>query len=90
LVKNLLNGTILLATALKIFSKTDIECLTESLEKYGGLSFGELFNLSHAEKCYYETNLKTPIDFILRVDDDNPNKAEIIAHMEEISQYAQV
>ncbi len=75
---------------LNYFSKTDIECLTEALDKYGNLSFDELYKLSHAEKCYYETDINAPIDYLLMVDDDNPNKDEIIAHMEEISQYVQV
>jgi len=72
------------------FSASDIECLSESLSKYGSMSFAELKNLTHSEKCYYETDSNDKIDYVLLVDDDNPHKEEIIEHMTEVSQYVQV
>ncbi|CAN2046042.1 DUF4065 [Candidatus Magnetomoraceae bacterium gMMP-1] len=75
---------------LSYFSKSDIECLTDSLNKYGNLSFEELYNLTHSEKCYYETYHSDKIDYALFVDDDNPSRDEILKNMEEISRYIQV
>lgn len=75
---------------MKYFSKSDITCLKDSLSEYGGLSFDELYNSTHSEKCYYETALNEKIDYALLIDDDNPIKNEILEDMEEISQYIQV
>lgn len=72
------------------FSKSDIECLTDSLNKYGELTFDELYKLTHSEKCYYRTDPDDKIDYALLVDDDNPLRDEILEHMKETSQYIQV
>jgi hypothetical protein len=72
------------------FSKSDIACLKNSLSKYGNTPFEELYNLTHSEKCYYETAPNEKIDYALLIDDDNPFKDEILGNIEEISQYIQV
>lgn len=74
---------------LSFFSKSDIECLEESLAKYGDLSFDELYNLTHVECCYYDTEDKDKIDYALLINEDNPHRAAIIDHMREISHYVQ-
>lgn len=74
---------------LSYFSKSDLECLEESLSRYGDLSFDELLNLSHSERCYYDTEDKDKIDYALLVNEDNPHRAVIIDHMREISHYVQ-
>jgi uncharacterized phage-associated protein len=75
---------------MKYFSKSDIVCLTDSLSKYGELSFNDLYTLTHSERCYYETEHNEKIDYALLLDDENPYKNEILENMEEISRYIQV
>ncbi len=72
------------------FSESDIICLKDSLTEYGELSFDELYNLTHSERCYYETEPNEKIDYSLLIDEDNPFRNEILENMEEISQYIQV
>lgn len=75
---------------LSLFSKSDINALLVALEKYGDLSFDQLYTLSHAEKCYYETEPSEKIDYAIMIDDNNPMREDIISHMREISPYIQV
>jgi len=82
------NLTALRKPNLDYFSETDIECLELSLKKYGDLSFDELYKLSHEEKTWIETEADNPIDYLLMVDDDNPNKEEIIEEMVSNAAYA--
>lgn len=72
------------------FSESDIECLKESLQKYGEKSFEELRKLTHNERRYLETEMTQPIDYALMVDEDNPNRDEIIEEMSETAPYVQV
>ena len=72
------------------FSKSDIECLESSLKKYGKLSFDDLYQLTHQEKCYSQTNNLDNIDYALMIDDDNPNKNRILQDIQETSSYIQV
>ena len=72
------------------FSKSDIECLESSLKKYGKLSFDDLYQLTHKEKCYSQTNNTDNIDYALMIDDDNPNKDKILENIQETSLYIQV
>jgi hypothetical protein len=74
---------------LSFFSKSDLECLEDSLSRYGDLSFEELYNLTHTERCYYDTEDKEKIDYALLINDDNPNRDIIIDHLREISHYVQ-
>lgn len=73
---------------LKYFSETDLECLEEALEKYGDMPFNELKEISHKEKSWYSTALNEPIDYMLMIDEDNPNKKEIMEEIQLNSQYA--
>jgi uncharacterized phage-associated protein len=75
---------------LSYFSKSDLECLEEAMSRYGDLSFDELYVLSHAERCYYDTEDKDKIDYALLITEDNPYRDVIIDHMREISHYVQV
>ncbi len=72
------------------FSKSDMKCLEESLDRYGDLSFEELYKLTHGERCCHETAPNEKIDYASLIDDDNPAKHEILEAMEEFSQYVQV
>lgn len=75
---------------LDYFSQSDIECLESSLEKYGNLSFDALYQLTHKEKCYSQTNDTDNIDYALMIDDDNPNKNSVLKTLQETSSYIQV
>ncbi len=78
------------APNLDYFSGTDIECLEESLAKYGEKSFNELVALTHSEKCFLATEGGGMIDYSLMVDEENPNRDEILKNMSETSAYLQV
>ncbi|MBF0259990.1 MAG: SocA family protein [Desulfamplus sp.] len=71
-------------------SRSDITCLETSLNKYGHLSFDELYSLTHAEKCYCQTFSNEKIDYALFIDDDNPLRDEILDDLSESSEYIQV
>jgi len=72
------------------FSKSDIECLECALNKYGNLSFDDLYSLTHAEKCYCQTFSNEKIDYTLFIDDDNPFRDELLEDLMESSEYLQV
>jgi uncharacterized phage-associated protein len=69
------------------FSDTDIECLEESLNKYGKLSFSELKKISHKERTWIETEENDDIDYLLMVDEEDENREETIEDIRTISQY---
>ena len=75
---------------LDYFSKSDIDALEISFDKYAELSFDELYNITHSEKSFIETDPREKIDYALLVDDNNPDRFEIISHMREISPCVQV
>ncbi len=72
---------------MEYFSGTDIDCLEESLEENGERSFEELKEMTHNERCYLETDLNQPIDYALMVENDNPNREEILKKMSETYSY---
>jgi uncharacterized phage-associated protein len=75
---------------LSYFSKSDLNCLSESFENYKNSTFDELYTITHQERCYIEADEKGPIDYTLMVDLDNPNRDAIINHISETSQYIQM
>ncbi len=75
---------------LDYFSGTEIECLHKALKEYGDKSFSELKELSHDEKCYQETEFREPIDYSLMVDDDNPNREQLIKELADTAPYIQL
>lgn len=54
---------------LERLSRTDLECLRSSLERYGELSFQELRELTHRERAWREAPENGPMDYALMVDD---------------------
>lgn len=72
---------------INLFSDTDIECLEESLSKYGDLTFAQLKEISHTEKTWIDTEQNEKIDYLLMVDGENEDKEEIIEDIRELSQY---
>jgi uncharacterized phage-associated protein len=73
-----------------LFSRTDLECLRESLSEYGEKSFPELMELTHNDRCWIESGANQPIDYALFVDDSNPNRQEILEEMAETAAYVQL
>jgi len=69
------------------FSDTDIECLEESLTKYGDLTFAQLKEISHTEQTWIDTEQNGTIDYLLLVDEENEDKEEIIEDIRALSQY---
>jgi len=73
---------------LKYFSDTDIACLKEALSECGNLTFKQLKNKSHEEESWIHTERNQPIDYLLMIDKDNPNKKEIIEEIKMTVRYA--
>lgn len=57
------------APRLERLSRTDLECLRSSLERYGELSFQELRELTHQERAWQEAPENGPMDYALMIDD---------------------
>jgi uncharacterized phage-associated protein len=72
------------------FSDTDIECLEKSLNRYADMSFDELKVISRRERSYIETEPNQPIDYSLMVDNDNPNKDEILEELCDTAHYVRM
>ena len=75
---------------LSILSESDIECLKEAFKKCKDLSFDELKEMSHSERSWIETDANQTIDYSLMVDDDNPNKDEILEELNCTSRYVKL
>lgn len=73
---------------INFFSDTDIECLEESLKRYGNLTFTQLKEISHIEKTWINTKQNEKIDYLLMVDEENKDKEEIIEDILCTAQYA--
>lgn len=68
---------------LRRFSRSDIECLENAHRKYGSMSFAELFTLSHKERAWVEAQEKGRMDFELMIDEDTPNRDELVEYVRE-------
>ena len=64
---------------LDVFSKSDIQCLNEAIERYGHLSFGELKDLVH-DKAYHATSPNCTIR-LETIASTLPNAADLIQHL---------
>ncbi len=74
------------------FSRTDIQCLEESLENYGSMSFGQLIRDTHKDPAYKrawerkpENSRQSKIEFEELIEENNPNREEIIEYMRSTS-----
>lgn len=75
------------AADLSLFSESDIECINEALEYCKDKSFSELCNITHQEKAWLNANMNGSMDYELLIDDDNPNKDDIIEDLRESASY---
>ncbi|MCH8097966.1 MAG: SocA family protein [Proteobacteria bacterium] len=73
---------------LDVFSPTDIACLEGALAEYGDLPFAKLRELSHSERAWREAPENGPMDYSLMLDDDLPDRDELLEEIEENAAYA--
>ena len=69
---------------MEMFSRTDIECLTNALKKYGSLDFGKLSRISHRETAWKNAPENGSMDYEDMID-PSPNREEIIRNLKEHS-----
>jgi hypothetical protein len=70
---------------LDLLSPSDIECLNESIKKYGKMTFKRLLNASHSDQAY----LDTPRDHEIKLEsiiDTLENKKEIKSYLKNLYQ----
>lgn len=63
---------------LSVLSKSDIECLKESIAFCKDKQASELSNITHMDKAWILAAQNGPMDYADFVDDENPNKEEIL------------
>ena len=66
-----------------ILSESDKECLREAIAFCEGKTTDELSDVTHLHKAWLNANTDQPMDYADFVDDNNPNRAEILEIMEE-------
>lgn len=68
-----------------VLSATDIECITEAIDFCKDKSSDELSQITHREKAWLKAGVNSAMDYELFIDDDNPNKAAILAMAKEVA-----
>lgn len=63
------------------FSKTDIECLDRAFNFCKDKNFTELKSLTHREQSWKKAIDNKQMDYLLFVDENNPNKDAIVADL---------
>ena len=61
----------------RLFSRTDIECLTKSLDTYGHMPISRLRAITHQEPAYQAASLNGEMDYALMIDADEENREKI-------------
>lgn len=75
---------------LDLFSRTDLECLSEALDYCRRLSFDDLYNVTHRMPAYEQAwgsrgGFKSaPMDYALMVE-ESPDKEDLLAYIKECS-----
>lgn len=72
---------------LDVFSDSDIGCLRRAMQKCKNISFRTLSGSTHLEKAWLSAPANGPMDYEDFIDEDNPNKAEIIEQAKEFASY---
>ena len=72
---------------LEVFSKSDIECLRESLRVYGAMLFRTLKEVTHQEPAYIAAPPNGPMDYLDMIDPNNPHREQIEANLKELSKH---
>lgn len=71
-------------------SRTDIECLSESLDQYGDMSVGMLWDLAHSEAAWekaWNERENSEMSYEDMVPADHPKREELIERLRETSEY---
>ena len=69
---------------MEMFSRTDIECLTNALKEYGSLEFGKLSRISHRETAWKNAPENGKMDYEDMIE-PSPKREEIIQNLKEHS-----
>ena len=70
-----------------VLSGSDIEVLEQAWGQYASLPFGELSKLSHQERAYVEASPNGAMDIELLVDEDDPDKDDLMKEIREKAAY---
>lgn len=73
--------------ALDYFSETDLQCLEEAVKKYADMPISQLRRLTHQERAYVEAQLNGEMDYSLMIDEDVPDRDELIEEIQETAAY---
>jgi hypothetical protein len=71
-----------------LFSRTDIVCIDEAINKFADMPFPQLWNVVHDEPAYkatYRDGTSTPIPYELFLPDDTSDREAIIEQVRETS-----
>jgi uncharacterized phage-associated protein len=71
----------------EILSTTDIQCLKDAIAFCADKDSDELSDITHFEKSWKEADPNQPMAYENFVDDDNPNKKEIMGMLQENAAY---
>lgn len=66
---------------LDYFSESDLECLGDSLEKYGDMPWLMLRKIAHNERAWDEASLNGEMDYALIIDEDVPNRDKLVEEL---------
>ena len=69
---------------MEMFSRTDIECLTNALEKYGTRDFGDLSKISHRQPAWKNAPENGKMDYEDMIE-QSPKREKIIQNLKEHS-----
>ena len=68
------------------FSKTDIECMEMALSKCDGCGFDELIKITHCEPAWQKADMNGDMNFEDFIDQDTPNREELLEYIKESSE----
>lgn len=71
---------------MSLLSRTDIDALRASLNKYGNKSVGDLRRVTHAERAYRQASPNAEMDYALILEEDLPEREKKIRHIEAVSE----
>lgn len=66
-----------------VFSGTDLECLKDALNSCSPMGFEALTDLTHKERAWEEADMNQEMNFELFIDEDLPNRVELIEYIKE-------
>lgn len=73
-----------------LFSESDMDCLSEALQQYGKMPFGQLRELTHQELAWIEAPMNGAMDYELMIDENVPNRDKLIEEIRETAAYTVV